>query len=445
MKRLTLLTILLVAVGLASGFSLELKPGFTLSASGKLEWGINLDTLHTGFKNSETIDAYVWLFKDETTDTHQGEGDWYGVIKVKDIELFWYTNEAKYFAAGATPTSTAGWSYTDVGVSDLANEDPDVEAKIVGMGGKLAIGVYSDPDLGSNEDFVASMENDDKTDNDVDYKTVDDETSTEADLGEDWAGPGTYASYTISDALMVGLEVVSNNDWTVDDSDAYALALDVQYKIAPLTILAGVNYGFAPFATTAVGPTAGLVSVIGFGLKVSADTDMVDGWVGFDGGFGDEFEYEFGAGAIATLFEVTTAEVAVTYNTGLTVPSVADSDLDLKVILTEPAAKGLVDNLDVKVQLYLLDLLTTVSEYEVLVDAGYLMGKIYPHVSLDFGNDVNTGSTVKALNGEYFNLTVGVDWTAIPLTTLSVHYTSGDLWETDALMGTIVFSAKVAY
>jgi hypothetical protein len=243
--------------------------------------------------------------------------------------------------------------------------------------------------------------------------------------------------------MMLALEVLSNNDWTVDDPDAYALALDVQYKIAPLTILAGVNYGFAPFATTSVGSTAGQVAVIGFGLKVSADTDMVDGWVGFDGGFGTDFEYEFGAGATATLFEVTTAEVAVTYNTGLTV--LGDSDLDLKVIFTEPAAKGLVDNLDVKVQVYLLDLLTTVSEYEVLVDAGYLMGKIYPHVSVDFGNDVNTGSTVVALNGEFFYLTVGVDWTAIPLTTLSVHYTSGDLWETNALMGVIDFSAKVAY
>ncbi len=50
---------------------------------------------------------------------------------------------------------------------------------------------------------------------------------------------------------MVGLEVVSNNDWTVNDSDAYAIALDVQYKIAPLTITAGVNYGFYAFSTGA--------------------------------------------------------------------------------------------------------------------------------------------------------------------------------------------------
>jgi len=41
MKRLTLLTILLVVVGLASGFALEVKPAFSLSGSATLTWGID--------------------------------------------------------------------------------------------------------------------------------------------------------------------------------------------------------------------------------------------------------------------------------------------------------------------------------------------------------------------------------------------------------------------
>ncbi len=441
MKRLTLLTILLVVVGLASGFGLELKPGFTLTANAKLSWGIDLDTMHTGFKNAETIDAYVWFFKDETTDTHQGEGDWYGVIKVKDLELFWYTNEAKYFAN--SDTLITGWTYAAVGVSDLANEDPELEAKIVGLGGDLAIGVYSDPDLGSNVDFVASLESDDKVDNDKDYYTLDDETTVEADLGLDFSGPGTYVSYALSDALLLALEVVSNNDWTVDDSDAYAFAIDVQYKVAMLTINAGVNYGlYYPYNYP-----------VGFGLKVAADTDMIDGWVGFDGEYNsawtDAFEYEFGGGVTFTLFEVTTAAVAATFGTGDTV--VGFDDFDLSVKFTEPAAKGLVDNLDLSIEVYLLDLLdpapaaTDAAEYEIIVDGGYLYGVFYPNVKVDFGNDVNTGSTAVALNGEFFYLTVGVDITVIPLTIFGVYYTSGDLWQTDALMGTIVFSAKVTY
>jgi hypothetical protein len=442
MKRLTLLTILLVAVGLASGFSLELKPDFTLSASAKLEWGIDLNTMATGFKNSETIDAYVWLFKDETTDTHQGEGDWYGVIKIKDIELFWYTNEAKYFAAGATPASTAGWSYTDVGVPDLANEDPEAEAKIVGLGGKLAIGVYSDPDLGSNVDFVASLENDDITDNDDDYMTVDDETSVEADLGVDWSGPGTYVSYMVSDALTVGFEIVSNNNWSTDDSDAYAMALDVLFKMAPLTITTGATYGFPPFVSTSAGPTGGLQGVVGFGLKVAADTDMVDGWIGFDGAYDGGFDYELGADVVATLVEGTTAEVGVTYNTGLTV--LGFGDFDAKFIFTEPGAKGLVDNLDASIEVWVLDIPDSL-EYEVIFDAGYKMGNLYPNVYVDMGDDVNTGSTVYPLNGKYFQVTVGVDFTGIPLTTLGLYYKNNDFWASPVDNGDIVLSAKVTY
>lgn len=433
MKRLTLLTILLVVVGLASGFGLELKPGFTLSANAKLSWGINLDTMATGFKNAETIDAYVWFFADETTDTHQGEGDWYGVIKVKDLELFWYTNEAQYFATN--------WTYAVVGVPDLTIEDPDLEAKIVGLGGKLAIGIYSDPDLGSNVDFVASLENDDKTANDVDWYTLDDETTTEADLGVDYAGPGTYVSYMVSDALTVAFEIVSNNDYSVDDSDAYAMALDVLATFAPLTVTAGVNYGFAPYSP----------NPFGLGLKVAADTDMVDGWVGFDGSYDTAFHFEVGGGATFTLFEVTTAAVAVTYGTGrnvfgaggnILIPSF--DDIDLSFVFTEPAAKGLVDNLDLTLTVFVLDIPDSL-EYEVKVDGGYLMGALYPNIEVDFGNDINTGSTAVALNGEYFYLTVGVDIKVIPLTTFGVYYTSGDLWETNALMGTIVLSAKVTY
>src|SRR4030042_285064 len=366
MKRLTLLTILLVVVGLASGFGLELKPGFTLSASAKLSWGINLDTMATGFKNAETIDAYVWFFQDETTDTHQGEGDWYGYIKVKDLELFWYTNEAKYFAN--SDTVSTGWTYTDVGVSDLANEDPELEAKIVGLGGALAIGVYSDPDLGSNVDFVASLENDDKVDNDVDWYTRDEKTSVEADLGVDYSGPGTYVSYMLSDALTVGVEIVSNNDWTVDDSDAYAMAIDVLAKFAPLTLTAGGNYGFAPYLT----------HPFGAGLKAALDSDMVDLWAGFgasmDGAYGgsawasgsplNDFDYEVGGGVTFTFLEVTTAAIGVTYATGSTV--IGYDDFDLSIIFTEPAAEGLVDNLDLTVTAFLLHIggTPTLLEYD---------------------------------------------------------------------------------
>jgi hypothetical protein len=204
MKRLTLLTILLVVVGLTAG-ALELKPAFTLSGSATLQWGIDLDSGYTGFKNSAAADLTVTLMAADGTDTHAGTGDWYGSITISNVELGFASDEAlaAYITGGA------------LGVS----------AKIVGLAGALAIGVYSAPDL--LIDFVAAIENADVDDTVVDI---------EGTLSTDYGQYGTYVSYTLSPALMVGLEVVSENDWTLNAAQAYAVALDVQAKFAPLTI-----------------------------------------------------------------------------------------------------------------------------------------------------------------------------------------------------------------
>jgi len=408
MKRLTLLTILLVVVGLTAGFALELKPSFTLSGYGKVEWGIDLNDFSTGFKNTAEADLTVSLFAEDTSDTHKGEGDWYGEIELSDIELWATADEA----------TGAAWAAGDVlGVS----------AKIVGLGGKLAIGVYGDPDLGSNVDFVASLENDE----DDDYKVVDDDTTTESDLGVDYAGPGTYVSYSLSDALMVGVEVVSRYAWddALNTAQEYAFALDVLAKFAPLTVTAGVNYGnYAP-------------EVLGAGIKVAADTDMVDGWVGFDSQVTGGFDFEVGGGVTATLVEGVTAALDVVYGAG----ELAFEDLDVKFVFTEPAAKGLMDNFDLTVTVWFLDLMDDM-EWDVIVDGGYKMGVWYPNFKIDVGDDTNVGGDGPAVAlGQFMNVTVGIDYTGIPLTTLGLYYKNNDFMASTIDAGDIVLSAKVAY
>jgi hypothetical protein len=84
MKRLTLLTILLVVVGLTAG-ALELKPAFTLSGSATLEWGIDLDNMTTGFLNSAAADLTVTLLAADGTDTHAGKDGWYGSITISNV------------------------------------------------------------------------------------------------------------------------------------------------------------------------------------------------------------------------------------------------------------------------------------------------------------------------------------------------------------------------
>jgi len=412
MKRLTLLTILLVVVGLTAGFALEVKPSFELSAYGKVEWGIDLNDWSTGFKNTTEADLTVNLFAEDTKDAHQGEGDWYGWIEVSDIELYFASDE----------TLEPG----DITLGVLG-DDLGVSAKIVGLGGDLAIGVFGDPDLGSNVDFVASIENDE----DDDYKVVDDETSgTENDLGVDYTGGGTYVSYNLSEMIMVGLEVVSRLPWddALNTAQEYAGAIDLQVKLAPVTFNAGVNYGnYAP-------------EVFGAGIKVAADTDMVDGWVGFDSQVTGGFDFEVGGGVTFTLMEGVTADVAVAYGAGVW----AFEDVDVKVVLTEPQAAGLLDNFDLTVTGWLLDIPDDM-EWEVIVDGGYKMGVWYPNFTADVGSDANLGDegTETVHVSPFLCLTVGIDYTAIPLTTLGLYYKNNDLLNSD--WGDIVLSAKVAY
>jgi hypothetical protein len=386
MKRLTLLTILLVAVGLASGFALEVTPTIAISGTGTLQWGIDLDSGFTGFLNSSTADLVVTLASG--SDTHAGTDGWYGSITLADFAL---------------ATTAGAWT----------NTIPAVTAKIVGMGGKVAIGVFGAPDLAL--DFVAAIE----ADADAADSVVDDESAL--DVGVDYGMYGTYLSYMLSDAFMVGFEVVSEDDWTLNAAQAYAFALNVQAKFAPLTIDAGVNYGM----NYAANP-------IGFGVKVAADTAMVDGWVGFDGSLDGGFLFDVGAGATITLMETVTAAVSVVYGT-------AFDDLDVKFVFTEPAAKGLVDNLDATLTAYVLDIAGVAGlEYEVIFAGGYKAGVLYPHFSVTYGDANDAAAMMTAMVG------IAID-PLIPLTKLEIHWTSGDLLAATPVMGTIVAGVTVTY
>jgi hypothetical protein len=425
MKRLTLLTILLVVVGLTAGFALEVKPSFTLSGSGTLQWGIDLDTGATGFLNSAASDLVVSLIAADSSDTHKGTGDWYGEITISNLELYWTDGSPTPGFSLAIDDHVFTDDQVTVGDVTLAHvltwtlgAEATVAAKIVGLGGDLAIGAYAAPDL--LLDFVAAIE--------ADSDAADDVVDSETSLSTDYATYGTYVSYNVSEALMVGLEVVSEGDWTTNTAQAYAAALDVQAKFAPLTINAGANFGL----NYASNP-------IGLGLKVAADTAMVDGWVGFDGQIvASTFDWEAGAGVTFTIIEVVTADFGVVYNDN------AFNNLDVKFVLTEPAAKGLVDNLDATLTVYLLDIASATDdiEYEIIFAAGYLMGKLYPHFGVTFGDASNPVDLDPSLS-----MYAHVDYTLFDAakTVLSLAWDSGDLLATPSVMGTIIAGVTITY
>jgi hypothetical protein len=341
MKRLTLLTILLVVVGLTAG-ALEVKPAFTLSGSATLTWGVDLETGLTGFSNSAAADLTVTLLAADGTDTHAGTGDWYGSITISNVELGFASDEAlvAYITGGA------------LGVS----------AKIVGMGGALAIGVYGAPTVG--KDYVAGIEEGTYDD------TVVDATET-GDVGVFYAGMGTYVSYTINEMLMLGVDIVSDGDWTANTDNAYAAEFEAQVKAAGFTVNLGVNYGFG---TTWGG------NPVEFGVNVAGPVGPVALWAGFDAMYETAFAFDVGASATLTLANTDTVLLAVYYGD-------AFDGLDMRFVFTEPAAKGFVDNLDASLTAYVLDVGgTTGLEYEVIFAAGYLMGKLYPHFGLTYGD-----------------------------------------------------------
>jgi hypothetical protein len=285
------------------------------------------------------------------------------------------------------------------------------------MGGKAVIGVSTAPDTGSNTDFVAAIEADSTAADAI----LDDESG--ADVDTSYGLYGTYLSYTLSDALMFGLEVVSENDWNLNTNNAYAFAVDVQAKFAPLTINAGVNMGFEYAANP-----------IGFGLKVAAAVAPISAWVGFDGQYDTAFAWEVGAGVTATLMETVTAALSVVYG------DPQFDNLDIKFVFTEPAAKGLVDMLDATLTVYVLDLLGVAGlEYKVALTAGYDTGKLYPHFGVTYGDANDADASLTAF------VHVNYDLFEMAPTTLFVQWDSGDLLAATPVIGDVTVGVTVAY
>jgi hypothetical protein len=381
MKRLTLLTILLVGVALVAGFAEEVKPTITISGSGSVFWGIDLMNYATGFDNTATASTTLTLAG--AAGSKAGKDGWYGSISI----------------------SAPSWVATDTGV--LTFTAPATTATIVGMGGKAVIGVSTAPSLAL--DFVPAIE--------ADSGAADALLEDEAEIGVTYAGEGTYLSYTMSDALMVGLEVVSENPWTTNVAQAYALALDVQSKFAGFTVNAGVNYGF----NYAANP-------LGVGAKVAYTHAMITPlWVAFDGQILPTFAWEVGAGAGVTLANAMAASVAA---------FVDATNIDVMVSLTEPLAKGLVDKLEAGVTAYILDL-TGVLEYRVAFTAGYDTGKLYPHVGVTYTDDSLLAATLTAFVHVDYDL-----FEAAP-TTLFVEWNSDDLLA--SALGEFLVGVKVEY
>jgi len=407
MKRIALLTVLLLVVGLTATFAIDVKPVVAITGTASLTWGYDLDTGFTGFKNTADSSFRVTLLAEDGTDTHAGTGAAYGSITVSNVELFWNADSA----AGAW---TGGLL------------DADLAAKIVVT--PFEIGVYAAP--GMTQDFFGIFEDADAPDNVVDS------TETAFVMAGSGFGTnyGTWVTGTFGPAAVT-VKVVSNDDWTLNVNNEYAYGGEAVLTFTPLVVSAGAYYGSD-------------LSLYG---KVALDMAPIVAWAAVEANVPSTgMVLGVGGGLTFTLVKDTTLAATAWY---------ADvfNGLDLSVVFTEPEA-GLIAGLDTMIKFNLLDVGTTLdSEWEVVTATGFKIGLnsdatnyVRPYVNFTYGSATNDGVSNYAAPITVMNAEVGAQLAVIPLTVFTVKWVSGaglgaDLASSPAVLGTVQFVATVTY
>lgn len=402
MKKLTLLTVLLLALGLTLGFAQEVKPTVTLTGSATLTAGIDLNDMSTGFSNAAAAALTVNLVGPDLSFTKAGEGAIFGSITISNVELFWSTAAETY-----GPAAT------------------DVAAKIVA--GPIAIGIYNVPTLSA--DSVAGVE-----------VTADDVVDAEgSSVKGSYTKFGTWVSYTMA-PIDIKVKIMSGDDWLLNNLNSYAFGLDGTLTLTPITVTfggyKGINYAVGSNPLLAYVTVAAALAPITASLKFDANMgDAVGATFDFDIGVGLRFDID----TAKTVY--VTADVA--YGPGFDGTAGGASDLDIKLYFMEPAA-GLIPDLNFDLTAYILDLMgTNLLEYEVLVNGGYkmMLDKVNyakPFASVIYGNPNN--STIDVLK-----LTVGVELALFPKTVITAKYASGNLMLTTGGLGAFTVATVITY
>jgi hypothetical protein len=398
MKRIALLAVLLLVVGLSLGFAQEIKPSISLSGSGSVTWGVNLDSMDTGFYNASDADLTLTLIPEDSTVTHnKADAPIYGEITISDIEAFFGGDDA-----ALNPWTMSDWL-----------EDADVSAKIVAK--PLEIGVFAGPDL--TTDSVTAIENDD-----VDDDIVDDESGL--DLAPAFGAAGTYVAY-VTDTLT--FKAIIKTDNNADDfiGGYYSLGVNISATFSPITAEVNAGYNFDGDAL--------------FGGKLTLAMSPITVYAGADASYAaSALAFEVGAGASVAMEKLLTLSADMVYGPAA---GGTDTGLDAKVALDVAA----VENLTATVTFYLLDVLNTpdTTNYEALVSLAY-------KYMLDDTNYVKPFADVTYGGGQHANapsLTgdIGIDIAMIPLTVITVKYASGNFMATPIGLGTVSVGAAVTF
>jgi len=403
MKRIALLTVLLLVVGLSLGFAQEFKPTFAWSTAGtaSVTWGVNLDTMETGFQNAGSA-QWTLTFVPAVTLSKGADAPVYGKI---DLGVT---------ATTVTDTGTFTWTATSVAAT--------IQAK------PFVIGVFSAPSLTLGGNFTV-------VDNTANYTdSIGILNKTETALATAVAGAGTYLQY-VSDMITVKGSIVSLastavgattvTDWTrlKDTEINYAAGVDATLVFKPVTLIFGAwdkfitgstPIAYVGFSTTAIGP---LTAAAELDLSLVA-TPLWDAY------------------ATVTLAFTPKTSLAVVAQYG---DATTFNGLDTRAVFTTTEIANLTETLTA----YALDVTSTTGMRLSIDNAITYKIALSDTTSVTPGFEVQYGQTAAAVN--MCKLIGTVSASLIPNTTFLLTYTSGDVLATPLLLGTVTLAATVAY
>jgi len=398
MKRIALLTVLLLVVGLSLGFGQEFKPSiaWTTAGTASVTWGINLDTMETGFQNAGSAQFAV-TFVPAVTLTKGADAPVFGSITLTTTAMSLFDTSVNNASAATAVSAYISAKPFQIGV---------YAAPSIALG-KIAYVIDSDV---NNTDIVGVLKS---------ASHLGDETA----LANTFTGAGTYLKY-VSDMITVQASIISIGDWTraKDTEINYGAGADATLTFTPVTLGFGVWDEFLTGSTPLAYATAGF-TMAPVTIAVQADLNLAT-----------TMDYDVGGSVALALTKATSFTVYAEYGGATTF-----NGLDLKAVFTTTELANLTETLTA----YVLDLVST-NPLRYVVDntLSYKVAlndtqSVTPSVQVQYGMDETAASHLKAV--------VGASMALIPNTTIALTYTSGDLMATPAVMGTITCAVTVAY
>jgi hypothetical protein len=407
MKRIALLTVLLLAVSLTAAFAIDVKPTVAITGSASVAWGLDLDNNTSGFVNTPAASFTLNLLPADGTDTHAGKGAVYGSITIANIEFYW----------------------TDAGVpTAFGPAAADVSAKLVVA--PFEIGINAAPAMGVDSGAIIEDVTATPTGNAIIDAILEDDTSFAFSTYA--SGHGTWIKY-VGTGFSVAVDVTSNGGYTgagSNTANGYAAGVEGSVTFAPVTVNVGLFQGFNWGTNPLGGYASAALDLTGIGTA----------GVGFDWSLaGTTFTWEISANAQMNFNEAKTAYLLAKLYYD---PIATGKGLDSVITLMLPA-KTLLGAANFDVSAYLLDLNQTKMAIGVIANAGYMMaleGDMYvqPTINASF-------STQNAVSHLTLTPAVVLGLAAAPAATLTFGWTSGDLLVTPVGMGSLALTLAVTY